>query len=351
MKWNLDSSHSSIEFTVKHMALTSVRGRFTEFTGEGHTNAAGVLERVRVVIKAASLNTAEEQRDAHLRSADFFDTDKYPTIIYESTEIKLVSPDRYEMTGDLTMHGVTRPLSMVFTTTNPVRGMAGEVRVGGQSQGTLRRKDWGLVWNHVLEFGGVVVSDEVWFTVTVQSVPEATPHYRVRWALASPDDRYQFTVRYGARRLQGELDNVSGWFDILDGRPSALQVEFPLSGLHLPLGQLPRAAVSLLTRGMNASLSVQHFESDKPGVHLAEGTLSVGSARVPVTLEIENINLPGGSSTTLTSRVVVTLSQPALRQLGEGSGLNIGSAGQEGLQATLWFMAKTRQELTEMAVS
>lgn len=122
------------------------------------------------------LNTAEEQRDAHLRSPDFFDVASFPEIIFESTTVKVLAPDRYEVKGDLTMHGHKRSLSFILNTTNPVRGMYGELRVGGTVNSTLQRKDWGLTWNQILEFGGVVVSDEVWFSITVQAIPESTPN-------------------------------------------------------------------------------------------------------------------------------------------------------------------------------
>lgn len=158
-----------------------------------------------MVIDATSLNTAEEQRDAHLGSADFFNVEQHPKIIFESTEIHATAPDRYEVTGNLSMHGVTRPLTFTLNTTNPVRDPWSNLRVGGQSQGTLQRKDWGLVWNQIMDFGGVLVSNEVWFNVSVQAIPEADPNYRVRWALNSNDDQYQVLFRYNRTRAQATL--------------------------------------------------------------------------------------------------------------------------------------------------
>lgn len=350
MKWTLDPSHSSIEFTVKHMALTSVRGRFTKFSGEGRTNSTGAIEWVRVVIDASSLNTAEEQRDAHLRSADFFDTANHPELIFESTDVRVTAPDRYEIRGDLTMRGVKKPVSFTLNATNLVRDPWGNLRVGGQSQGTLQRKEWGLVWNQIMDFGGVLVSDEVWFNVSVQAIPEAEPNYRVRWSLTSSEDQYQVLFRYNRMRAQAKLHGVTGWMDVLNGRPTALEAEFPVSHLQLEGGLLPQAATAWLSTQEKVTVRVPEFNSPRPGVFRGEGTLLCGGQSLPLEVEVENVNLPSGNSSFLTARAELRVPQRALAHFAAERRLP-GLTQGDGLQATLWFMSRVEQKQAEMVVA
>lgn len=350
MKWTLDPSHSSIEFTVKHMALTSVRGRFTKFSGEGRTNASGATEWVKVVIDADSLTTAEDQRDAHLRSADFFDVAHHPELVFESTQVRTTAPDRYEVQGNLTMRGVTRPVSFTMNTTNPVRDPWGNLRVGGQSQGTLHRKEWGLVWNQIMDFGGVLVSDEVWFNVSVQALPEAEPNYRVRWSLTSTDDQYQVLFRYNRMRAQAKLRGVSGWMDILNGRPAALDAEFPVSHLDVEGGLLPKTVVALLGSREKVSVRVAEFNSPSPGVFRGEGQVQFGGQSLPLEVHVENLNLPSGNSAFLTARVELRVPQRALAHFAAERRLDGLSQG-DGLQTTLWFMSRVAQEQAEMQLA
>lgn len=350
MKWTIDPSHSSIEFTVKHIALTSVRGRFTKFSGEGQTDATGAIESMRVVIETESLHTAEDQRDAHLRSADFFDTARYPQIVFESTSVEATAPDRYKVQGNLTMHGVTKALSFILNATNPVRDPWGNIRVGGQSQGTLQRKEWGLSWNQIMDFGGMVISDEVWFNVSVQAIPESEPNYRVRWALTSTEDQFQALFRYNRMRSQAKLHGVTGWMDVLNGRPTAVEAEFPVSHLQVEGGGLPKALATLLNSPEKVSVRVPEFSSPRPGVFSGEGSVSFGGLSLPVEMDVENVSLPSGNTAFLTARVELRVPQRALANFAAQRRLE-GLTKGDGLQTTLWFMSRVEQQKAEMLLS
>lgn len=169
MQWTLDATHSEVEFAVRHLMISTVRGRFKKFTGSGTTDADGRLQSVRMEIDAASVDTNVEQRDGHLRSPDFFDVAKYPTITFESTRIVQHDTD-ITIEGNLTMRGVTRPITLRGEHTPPARDPWGNERAALAVTATINRKEWGLVWNQALETGGVVVSDEVKLRVEVEAV-------------------------------------------------------------------------------------------------------------------------------------------------------------------------------------
>ena len=171
--WTIDTSHSTAEFSVRHMMVSKVKGRFGNVTG----TITGDLARpetaaVDVTIDAASIDTDNENRDKHLRSADFFEVETYPTITFKSKKIEKAG-DGLRMTGDLTMHGVTREI--VLDVDGPVAPIkAGKsFRSGASAKGSLSRKDYGLTWNRALETGGVTVSDEVEITIEVELVQKA----------------------------------------------------------------------------------------------------------------------------------------------------------------------------------
>jgi polyisoprenoid-binding protein YceI len=176
--WAIDSSHSSAQFSVRHMMVSNVRGEFTSTKGtvrwDGKDLATAVVE---ATIDAASINTREPKRDAHLRSADFFDAEKFPTLTFKSTKVEPAGAGKLRMTGDLTLRGVTR--QVVFDVDGPtpaVRDNRGNQRVGASATATIGRKDFGLVWNATLETGGVVVGDEVKITLDVElMLPAAGP--------------------------------------------------------------------------------------------------------------------------------------------------------------------------------
>jgi polyisoprenoid-binding protein YceI len=168
--WTIDSAHTATQFSVRHMMVSNVRGEFANTKGtvrwDGSNLASAVVE---ATIDASSINTREPQRDAHLRSADFFDVARFPTLTFRSTKIEPVGAGRFRMTGDLTMHGVTR--SVVFDVAGPtpvIKDPYGILRVGASSTATISRKDFGLVWNAALETGGLVVGDEVTITLDVE---------------------------------------------------------------------------------------------------------------------------------------------------------------------------------------
>ncbi len=170
--WQIDSTHSSAQFSVRHMMVANVRGGFEKMSGsvlwDGKTLSGAQVE---VTIDAASINTREPKRDNHLRSADFFDVATYPTLTFKSTKLEPVGSGRLKMTGDLTMHGVTRPV--VFDVTGPTEIVSdgrGTSRAGATAAATLSRKEFGLTWNRAIETGGVLVGDEVTLTVDVSLV-------------------------------------------------------------------------------------------------------------------------------------------------------------------------------------
>lgn len=159
--YTLDAAHSRIGFVARHAMVTKVRGAFTDFSGTAHLDENNPANSsVQVRIQAASINTGNPDRDAHLHGNDFLQMDEYPEITFNSTEITR-SGDTYEVTGDLTIKGVTRtitvPLSYEGTATDPF----GNVRAGFEGSATINRRDYGVTWNAALETGGVLVSDKV----------------------------------------------------------------------------------------------------------------------------------------------------------------------------------------------
>jgi polyisoprenoid-binding protein YceI len=168
--WKIDPAHSAVEFAVRHMMITTVKGRFTESTGTLDVNEADpTRSKVDFVIQAASIDTREPQRDAHLRSADFFDVEKHPTIRFHSTRIE-GSPEDFKMTGDLTIHGVTRPVTLDVTFEGRAKDPWGGERLGYSATGKIKRGDFGLTWNAALETGGFLVGDEVKMTFDIELV-------------------------------------------------------------------------------------------------------------------------------------------------------------------------------------
>lgn len=174
MQWTIDPSHSSIEFSVKHLGIATVRGRFRQFSGSVELDEANRPRAISAAIDAGSVDTGVAQRDAHLRSPDFFDAERHPTLTFESTAIRSDDEGRLLVTGDLTIRGETRPVSFTVAPSAPIRDPWGNRRAAASVTGTLSRKDWGLTWNQVLEFGGLAVADAVRFTLEVEVVsPQA----------------------------------------------------------------------------------------------------------------------------------------------------------------------------------
>jgi polyisoprenoid-binding protein YceI len=166
-----DPNHSTAAFSVKHMMVTTVRGAFTKFSST-LTFDKDDPAKASVVLKfdPASINTNNEKRDGHLKSADFFDVQRCPEMTYKSTRIDK-SGDKYKVTGDLTMHCVTKPLTLEASfTADPVKSPMGPV-YGASVTGKLKRSEWGLIWNKALESGGAVVSDDVNLELDFEFVP------------------------------------------------------------------------------------------------------------------------------------------------------------------------------------
>jgi polyisoprenoid-binding protein YceI len=167
--WTVDPSHSSVEFQVKHMGLATVKGFFSEFEGklevaeDGTVSAAGTVD-------AASLNTRSDQRDEHLRSADFFDAENYPKLSFQSTAIEQIDEDTYRITGDLTIRGVTREVVFEGVTQGVDQDPWGNTRVGLEVVGQIERSDFGLNWNQALESGGVLVGKKVKILLDLSTV-------------------------------------------------------------------------------------------------------------------------------------------------------------------------------------
>jgi polyisoprenoid-binding protein YceI len=161
-KYVLDKAHSRIGFSARHAMVTKVRGAFDEFEGSGYLDEADPSKSyVELTIEAASIDTRNPDRDNHLRSNDFLAMAEYPQITFKSTEVQRLGPVRYQVTGDLTIRGVTRPVTVDFEFTGQVIDPWGNVRVGFEGGTTINRKEWGITWNMALEAGGVVVSDKV----------------------------------------------------------------------------------------------------------------------------------------------------------------------------------------------
>ena len=170
--WNIDPVHTVAEFKVKHMMISNVKGQFTTVTGVMTLDEADVTRsRIEASIQAASVNTRDAQRDAHLKSADFFDVEKFPTLSFKSTRVARSGDGELAVTGDLTIHGVTREVAFaVEGPTPPAKDPWGNTRVGLSATTRISRKDFGLTWNAGLETGGFLVGDEVTVTLDVQFV-------------------------------------------------------------------------------------------------------------------------------------------------------------------------------------
>jgi len=178
MSWTIDPAHSEITFNVRHMMITNVRGRMERFTGTidfDEENPA--LSTVEVQIEAASVNTRDAQRDAHLRSADFFNADTYPYLTFRSKRVEVIDEDQGRIYGDLTIRDITRPVTLDVTYNGLATSPWGQTVAGFSATTKINRQDWGLTWNVPLANGGVLVGERITLSLEVELIKqgEAVP--------------------------------------------------------------------------------------------------------------------------------------------------------------------------------
>jgi polyisoprenoid-binding protein YceI len=169
--YQLDPSHSRLGFVARHALVTKVRGQFTRFEGTLRLDADDpTRSTAEVRIEAASITTGDENRDGHLRSPEFFDVDQYPELAFTSTGVEVVGDNRFAMTGDLTIKGVPRPVTLHLEHTGSAVDPFGNHRAGFEGSAEINRKDWGLTWNAPLEAGGFLVSDKIRLELDVSAI-------------------------------------------------------------------------------------------------------------------------------------------------------------------------------------
>jgi polyisoprenoid-binding protein YceI len=171
--WKVDPAHSQVEFAVRHMMITTVRGRFTDVKGTVVTEDNDPTKaQVEVIIDVNSIDTREPQRDAHLKSADFFDVEKFPYITFKSKRVTDVRGDEFKLVGDLTIHGVTREVVLEVTSEGQAKDPWGNERAGYSATTRINRSDFGLTWNQAIETGGLLVGDEIKITLDLELIKQ-----------------------------------------------------------------------------------------------------------------------------------------------------------------------------------
>ena len=172
--YNVDLVHSEIAFTVRHMMFAKVRGQFEKWSAAlAYDEADPTRSKIRVEVETASIDTRDAQRDGHLRSPDFFQSDKFPKMIFEGKRIQAAGAGRYKLTGDLTIRDATREVTLDVEETGSGKDPWGNQRLGFRATGAIQRSEWGLKWNQALEAGGVMLSDKVDIDVEVQVIVAA----------------------------------------------------------------------------------------------------------------------------------------------------------------------------------
>jgi polyisoprenoid-binding protein YceI len=170
--YNLDASHSQVGFSVRHLMVSKTKGRFSDFAGTVHIAENPLESSVSVTIQAGSVDTRDEQRDAHLRSGDFFDVEAWPTLTYESRSVRQVGEGRYVLDGDLTVKGITQPVPLELSFEGGAVDPWGGVRLGFSAKAELDREAFGLTWNAALETGGVVVGKKVSIEIEAEAIKQ-----------------------------------------------------------------------------------------------------------------------------------------------------------------------------------
>ncbi len=172
--YTIDPSHSQIGFGARHAMVTKVRGQFKEFSGSGFFDSENPTNSsIDVTIQATSIDTGNPDRDAHLRSNDFFSMEEFPLITFKSTVFEKLNADSYRVTGDLTMKGVAKPVTLEFEFTGTAVDPYNNVRVGFEGKATVNRKDWGVNWNAALEAGGVLVGEKITLDFDISAIRSA----------------------------------------------------------------------------------------------------------------------------------------------------------------------------------
>lgn len=171
-KWVVDNAHSAVEFTVKHMMITTVRGSFNDYTAMIDFDPANpAASSVEATIQVASIDSGTNDRDNHLRSADFFEVETYPKMTFKSTGVEMQGDQVAKVTGDLTIRDVTRPVTLDVTYLGQGQSLFGFPVVGFEASTKINREDFGLTWNQTLETGGVLVSRDVKILLDIQAMP------------------------------------------------------------------------------------------------------------------------------------------------------------------------------------
>lgn len=174
--YDIDPGHSQVDFTVRHMMISDVRGEFGKVSGVVVIDPKDQkLSKIEATIDANTINTREPKRDEHLRNADFFDVKKFPAITFKSTEVKKMGPKKLGVKGDLTIHGVTKPVKFVADVTPEVKDPWGNARRGATAKLKINRKDYGLGWNKVLEAGGMLVGEDVNILMNIEAIRRPEP--------------------------------------------------------------------------------------------------------------------------------------------------------------------------------
>ena len=172
--WQIDPTHSTIGFVARHAMVAKVRGGFTDFTGTLNLNGADpAASSAELTIVASSFESKNAERDAHVKSADFLDADQFPTITFTSTAVTQKGDDEFVVTGNLTIHGVTKPVDVKWELLGTSQDPWGNTRIGFEGKAEISRKEFGLVWNVALETGGVLVGDTIKLELDIEAVKQA----------------------------------------------------------------------------------------------------------------------------------------------------------------------------------
>jgi polyisoprenoid-binding protein YceI len=169
-KWAIDTDHSSVDFSIRHMMIANVKGTFHNFSAVVEADVTDLTDAtIDFKVELSSIDTRNKDRDAHLVSADFFDVEKFPEMTFRSTDIKKNGEGEYNVIGELTIHGITKPETFMVTFEGQGKDPWGNEKVGFSAQGTINRADYGLTWNSALETGGVLVGDKVKVSLQIEA--------------------------------------------------------------------------------------------------------------------------------------------------------------------------------------